>query len=304
MKANEKFLKQPKRFWANVRTLSEALGYTEKKTKQIKVPTISNIVLALQGMGLNASHIVDENKQLTEFGRTLLEYFEFRADVLNNYVKSYLMDVQKARAVYTELHAKFNPTQKSPMNKQKGKKKDIAFFTGIINILVEAYVEGLPCNYDPHKLTTVTFEKVPLRTLARRVDGAFPSTVNPIAVWEIKEYYYTTTFGSRVADGVYETLLDGLELEELREHENIDVKHYLFVDDYNTWWNAGRSYLCRMIDMLHMGYVDEVIFGAEALERIPELAQSWVKIIRNRPEFIKAVNEQAESWETPDTEQE
>jgi len=30
-------------------------------------------------------------------------------------------------------------------------------------------------------------------------------------------YYYTTTFGSRVEDGVYETLLDGMELEELRE---------------------------------------------------------------------------------------
>jgi len=50
----------------------------------------------------------------------------------------------------------------------------------------------------------------PLRTLARRVDGAFTDTVNPIAVWEIKEYYYTKTFGSRVADGIYETLLDGM----------------------------------------------------------------------------------------------
>lgn len=53
---------------------------------------------------------------------------------------------------------------------------------------------------------------VPLWTLARRVEGAFPSPVNPVAVWEIKEYYYTTTFGSRVADGVYESLLDGMEL--------------------------------------------------------------------------------------------
>ena len=49
---------------------------------------------------------------------------------------------------------------------------------------------------------------MPLRTLARRVDGAFPSAVNPVAVWEIKEDYHTTTFGSRVADGVYETQID------------------------------------------------------------------------------------------------
>ena len=30
-----------------------------------------------------------------------------------------------------------------------------------------------------------------------------------------------------------------------------------------------------MIDMLHMGYVDEVIFGREVLTRLPELAQEW-----------------------------
>ena len=94
------------------------------------------------------------------------------------------------------------------MNKQSGNKKAPAFFTGIINMLIEAYSEGLACDFNPMRLTTITRDRTPLRTLARRVDGAFPSVVNPIAIWEIKEYYYTTTFGSRVADGVYETLLD------------------------------------------------------------------------------------------------
>ena len=55
---------------------------------------------------------------------------------------------------------------------------------------------------------------MPLRTLARRIDGAFPSAVNPVAVREIKEYYHTTAFGSRVADGVYETQID---LRNLRQ---------------------------------------------------------------------------------------
>ncbi len=116
------------------------------------------------------------------------------------------------------------------MNKQRGDKRAPAFLTGIVNMLVEANAAGLPCDYDPRDLTTITSKEIPLRTLARRVDGCFPSVVNPLAIWEIKEYYYTTTFGSRVADGVYESLLDGMELEELREHENIDVKHYLMID--------------------------------------------------------------------------
>ena len=103
--------------------------------------------------------------------------------------------------------------------------------------------------YDPRKLTTITHAGIPLRTLARRVDGAFPNTVNPVAVWEVKEYYYTTTFGSRIADGVYETLLDGMELEELRDNHGVDIKHYLFVDAKDTWWKQGKAYLCRIVDM-------------------------------------------------------
>lgn len=106
------------------------------------------------------------------------------------------------------------------MNKQKGKKKAPAYLTGIINMLIENNSKGMPCDYDPRKLTTVTKNGVPLRTLARRVDGAFPNVVNPYAIWEIKEYYFTTTFGSRVADGVYETLLGGMELKELHHKFN------------------------------------------------------------------------------------
>jgi len=142
-------------------------------------------------------------------------------------------------------------------------------------MLIEANAGGFPCEYDPRALTTVTRDGAPLRTLARRIDGAFPSAVNPIAVWEIKEYYYTTTFGSRVADGVYETLLDGMELEELHEHEGIKIHHYLIIDAHYTWWDCGKSYLCRIVDMLHMGLVDEVLFGYEVLERLPGIVQGW-----------------------------
>jgi len=121
-----------------------------------------------------------------------------------------------------------------------------------------------------------------LRTLARRIDGAFPSIINPIAVWEIKEYYYTTTFGSRVADGVYESLLDGMEIEEMREREGVHVKHYLFVDAHYTWWECGKSYLCRLIDMLHMGYVDEILFGSEVVDELPRIVGEWLAVLRKR----------------------
>ena len=73
-----------------------------------------------------------------------------------------------------------------------------------------------------------------------------------------------------------------MELEDLREHENIDVLHYLIIDSHYTWWECGRSYLCRIVDMLHMGYVDEVLFGFEVLERLPDLVSEWVAISKSR----------------------
>ena len=148
---------------------------------------------------------------------------------------------------------------------------------GIKNMLVEANKGSFTCDYDPRELTAITENNFPVRTLSRRVDGAFPSIIDPKAIWEIKEYYYTKTFGSRVADGVYETQLDGWELWETKTNLGREVKHYLIVDDYFTWWSCGRSYLCRLIDSMHMGLVTEVIFGKEVLERIPAIVQEWTE---------------------------
>lgn len=282
MKPDPRFLNQPKNFWANVRSISQHIGYTERGTERIKVPGLPAMTRALNELGLVGSHVLQDKGEPTELGLSLAAYFEYRAEVLNEVVRLNLMDVSKARKAFQGLRARLKPRCPLPLNKQKGRKRTKAFFTGIINMLIEANSDGLPCDYNPMELTSITFQGAPLRTLARRVDGAFPGTINPIAVWEIKEYYYTTTFGSRVADGVYESLLDGMELEELREHENIDVKHYLMVDDYNTWWNMGRSYLCRMVDMLHMGYVDEVLFGSEVLEMLPAIVKAWVAIAKMR----------------------
>lgn len=278
MKADTRFLGQPKEFWANVRTISQEVGYTERGTNAIRNPSLGAMCKALGNLGLKTTHIVEADDAPTPMGQKLLDYFSFRAAVLNGTVQTCLMKKEAAELEFNKLKASLHPQCPLPMNKQKGEKKNHAFLTGMVNMLMEAHIGDAPCDYDPRSLTTITHDAMPLRTLSRRVDGAFPSVVDPIAIWEIKEYYYTTTFGSRVADGVYETLLDGMELEELKASTNRKVQHILFIDDHFTWWECGRSYLCRMIDMLHMGYVDEVMFGREVLTRLPTLAQEWKAI--------------------------
>lgn len=275
MRANNKYINLDLKFWANVRTIGQAIGYS--KNNQVLVHLFDDLLLAMEKSDLGIDHLSSDDEP-TELAKLLLDYFRYRADILNDYVEPRLMDVERASTVFQELYKQFKPQVPLPMNKQKGEKRNPAYLTGIVNMLIEANSGELPCDYDPRTLTTITKNDEPLRTLARRVDGCFPSCVNPIAIWEIKEYYYTTTFGSRIADGVYETLLDGLELEELQEHESINVQHLLIVDSHRTWWTMGISYLTRMIDMLHMGYVDEILFGYEVVERLPDIVQEWVKL--------------------------
>lgn len=282
MLPDKRFSSQSKEFWANVRTVGQSVGYSSRGQDAVKVPTLEEIGSAYAALGLSMDHIVEADGVLTPLGKSLIDYFKYRAVCLNTNVRSWLMTAKQAKEEFEQLRKQLKPKCPLPMNKQKGTNRTNAYLTGMVNMLLESVIGECPCDYDPRALTTITTGKSPLRTLARRVDGAFPSTVNPIAIWETKEYYYTTTFGSRIADGVYETLLDGMELRELAEAEGIQVEHLLILDAFDTWWKDGKSYLCRIIDMLHMGYVTEVLFGREVLDRLPTIAKSWMTKLENR----------------------
>lgn len=274
MKPNQNFLNLDPSFWAHVRTISQAVGYTKKKS--IHIPSLAEIKNAFAERKLSFEHIENKNGDISPFGQLLLQYFEYRANALNQIVQFNLMNKEEAESIfYSIFNTKKNWSCPLPLNKQKKEKRNYAFLTCIVNMLLEQNIPPYQCDYDPRELTTVTLDQMPLRTLSRRVDGAFPSTINPIAIWEIKEYYYTTTFGSRVADGVYESLLDGMELRELANAGHKKIHHVLIIDSHFTWWECGRSYLCRILDMLHMGFLDEVIFGKEVVHRLPELIQNW-----------------------------
>ncbi len=276
MISDKRFVNQPLEFWANVKLISQRVGYTERSTSKIKIPAQIEIEKAYKNLGLDSSKLFNIGGKPTRFGNKIIAYFEHRANCLNKEVEPNLMNREQAEKLFYELLHEYNPKNPHPLNKQKGDKRAPAFFTGIVNTLIEANIFGHECDFNPKWLTSFTYKSFPVRTLSRQIDGAFPNTVNPIAIWEIKEYYNTTTFGSRVADGVYETLLDGYELNEARKYLNRDISHYLMVDDYFTWWVKGKSYLCRICDMVHMGLLTEAIFGREVVKRLPVIAKEWV----------------------------
>ncbi|MCA1693455.1 MAG: hypothetical protein LC749_01290 [Actinobacteria bacterium] len=274
MKPNRKFQKQPKAFWALVKLVSEGLGYSQGRTRTIKRYGKAEVDAFLTDRGLDPSAV---EKLGWDF--MLSEYSVYRADTLENVVRPALMDAGAARAEFEQLFKSRSAwAAHLPKNKQRGDKAHVNYLGAMVNMLVEQAIGADAFNSNPRGLTTVTRGGLPVRTLARRMDGAYPSINAPKAVWEVKEYYGTTTFGSRVADGVYETMLDGTELVELRKTEGINVAHYLIVDDHFTWWDCGRSYLCRILDMLHDDIIDEVFFGRQVLTEWPAVVASWAAL--------------------------
>ena len=260
-------------FWAFVKFISENLGYTERGKGLVKKYSIDTIKALCKARGINASE---------EVIVSAAQYSKMRADLLNRFTEKMFMDAQTAGEEFRNwetLYRVENYRCKIPKNKQKGKMRQIAFFTAIINIITEKTIReitGNSCSLgfddDPHSLAYIwDGNSRIIGASSRRFDGAYPSIENPELVWEIKEYYYATTFGSRVADGIYETQLDGFEFKELYERTGRKVYHVLFVDAYRTWWIQGKSYLCRLIDAMNSGVVDEVIVGREVLTRWPEL---------------------------------
>lgn len=273
MKANDYYANRDSSFWAYVRFLSEKLGYSKKG-----IALVHNKVSATEK--LIAYGITIENDKLVD----ALEYIKYRAELLNEN-KNNLMDVEEAKNIfetYKKKHEEQNFICGLPLNKQKNEKKSPAFFTGIINILTEEtirefarkkeliYGKEISFSHDPHELSYVlNKEKYLEGSFSRRFDGAFPKVNNAHLIWEIKEYYYTTTFGSRISSGVYETQLDGYEALKIKNETGVNVKHVFMIDSYQTWWLKGIPYLCRTIDMLNMGLVDEVILGKEVIKRWP-----------------------------------
>jgi hypothetical protein len=274
LRASSDYLGKDPSFWAYVRLISERVGYS--KNKQPIRYTFRTARNALRRLGLSLADFTTADKP-SDMARGVLDYLNYRAEVLTSDAEPNLMNGEEAEAELERLMGSSAYHCPLPMNKQKGSMKHLNYFTCLVNVIAEQILGGYRFDGDPHNLTVVLQDNMPVMVSVRRLDGAYPSILDARAVWEIKEYYDNKSFGSRIADGVYETLLDGYELKEVREHCGVHVQHYLFLDSYSTWWEGGGiPYLCRLIDALHMGLVDEIIVGREVLTRWPEIVRSWL----------------------------
>ena len=275
MFADPRFSSLSPDFWALIKMVSENLGYTTRARDGGIAKVFSPYEIA-DLCERTHTNISDAYIDLAS------QYSVWRASALNDIIQPNLMDAETAKEtferLYNHIYQRKRFSAKLPLNKQSGQMKQVNYFTAIINIITEDVITERTnsphpgFDDDPRGLVFVWDNDNKLvGGASRRFDGAYPSINNPKIIWEIKEYYYATTFGSRVADGVYETQLDGFEFKELYNRTGIKVFHTLFIDAYRTWWGQGKSYLCRLMDALNAGLVDEVIVGKEVLTRWPQV---------------------------------
>lgn len=301
MKAEPIWSNRPPQFWHYVRVISQHLGYARKGEIYRHKP--KSIERALRELELSAEAL-RSNPIPGLSVEELADYFNFRADLIHGPIARNLQTADEARetflAVVDEFTTGVTPQFKDgkenarhyavaggvpvvvPYNKQKGDKRDVDFLTGMTNILISHYLEGEAFDQDPRQLPVVTEDGIVSGSMSRRMDGAYPDSVNPSAIWEFKCYYYTTTFGSKISDAVYITDLDGYERDEILKESRKYIQNNVILDAYSVFMEQGLSFLVRLVDMLQRGAVDNMIFGREVLSEIPVLVDEW-RSLRAQP---------------------
>lgn len=119
MLPNPDFSSMPKTFWACVRTVSQKEGYTIRGKGEVKIPTVENMMAVFRSLDLDEMAIFN-NDTPTQLASDLMDYYKYRADILNGYVVSRLMDAKRAKREFNRLLKKLKPSCPIPQNKQKG----------------------------------------------------------------------------------------------------------------------------------------------------------------------------------------
>lgn len=135
------FSAQPESFWAQVKLLSEQLGYSVRakkgEDKQLRRYGLGEVVSCYQSRELNFHHLLNEDGGGSDEAHRILGYLNYRADVIEKVVEPNLMNREMAADLYAEIRGAKKYACSFPMNKQKGEKRHESYLTCIVNMLTE-----------------------------------------------------------------------------------------------------------------------------------------------------------------------
>lgn len=196
------------------------------------------------------------------------EYLEDRERLLEEAFEL-LRTEEESKAFCESKGITFGVTATQSEDHYQSSKSLVAAVTEIARDVCEA--RGVEIDPDPQQ-RAVWCNQNGLHVTARNLDGAIPATVNPIIVWEIKEYWGKTGGGSKMSDAVYECALVGRELRDFERDSGTIVVHAAFVDGKEQWLTR-KADLGRFIDLAHQGLIDHLFIGRD-------VEQEWESVLK------------------------
>jgi len=194
-----------------------------------------------------------------DVSKLLLAYLDFRMT---------LWEV-RGKMLRTEAEANafcikaFNESPKTTQTKNQDHHQSSKAMVLTTTRLAEAVCRENGLTIDPNPQTRcVWLAQRKLHVTARNLDGAIPALLDPILIWEIKEYWGTTSGGSKMSDAVYECALVGRELRDFEKRTGLHVDHAVLLDGKDQW-TSRKSDLLRFCDLYYQGLVDALIVGRE-----------------------------------------
>ncbi len=103
MKPFPKFPSEDQSFWANVKLISETIGYSDKSKERLKRYSIGEFVSAFKSRGVAYDHIYDEKNMIpTTLGKELQSYLNQRSIIIETFILPNLMDRAEAKEEFDQ----------------------------------------------------------------------------------------------------------------------------------------------------------------------------------------------------------
>lgn len=189
----------------------------------------------------------------------LLDYLEYRSTLWD--AGDQLLRTEEEATAYCKKA--FNETPKTTQTRNVDHHQSSKAMVLAATRLAEAVCTELGVSIEPNpQRRCVWVAKQELHVTARNLDGAIPGLVDPFLVWEIKEYWGTTSGGSKMSDAVYECALVGRELRDFEKRTKVHVAHAVLLDG-KAQWTTRKSDLLRFYDLQHQGLIDFLVVGRQ-----------------------------------------
>jgi hypothetical protein len=239
----------------------------------------AEILPSLEAMGTEASRaLVRYLSTRQEILPKLAEYTHFRfsaADALFAQARTEEEAQADFAALSDEVVAKYGTQSADHHQSSKVMVQTVEVLTRAVCL-----ERGLNVDVNPQKRAVVMSDQH-IWVSPRRLDGAMPSLLNPVGLWEIKEYWGGTAGGSKMSDAIYECQLVGEELRAFEDMFGPRVYHYAILDGRQQW--ARRmSDLRRAVDLLCAGLLDELLVGEEVLIEWPRIVSHLTDLVLGR----------------------